>query len=193
VKARIRRRWKVIFPVLLAGILISSTRGEDAPPLWLSSASRANEILVFSEIHRSRDGRGYVMVSEARRVGSRTVVRAAAGDLLRADYDLIVPIRFGFHLGAHVFINQRGEPLLAVDTSVNPPALAVSRPYREDDRIYLGTTRNTRETISVEYYRDLADSLERVAPELAAIARRSLKLPPQSRLKDGFPLSAESR
>ena len=176
--------------ILLAAVTPTGA-GEESPPLWLSRATGAGEILIFAKIHRSGDGRGYVLVKEARRISVRSEVKAAAGELVRADYDMIVPLNFDFHLGAHVFINGRGEPLLAVDTTVTPPALAVSRPYREDDRIYLGTTRDTRETISMAYYRHLADSLERLIPEAAVIARRARGLPPRSRLRDAFAPTSE--
>ena len=167
-------------------------RAEDKPPpLWISCALYSKEVLIFPRVYNSKDGRSYVLIEEAERIRSEPVVRAAAVEIVRANYDVIVPMRFTFHLGAHVFINGAGEPLLAIDTTSTPPSLTISRPYLLENRIYLGRTARSPQTVSDAYYQRIADQLEVLQPDLAIIARRELKLVPGTPLRKGFELATD--
>ena len=170
---------------LLGGIRPVSAE-EKPPPLWISCALYSKEILIFPRIYNTKEGISYVLIAEAERIRSQPVVRAAAVEVVRANYDIIVPMRFTFHLGAHVFVNAAGEPLIAIDSSSTPPSLTVSRPYMVEDRIYLGRTPKSPQTISAAYFHRIADNLEILQPDLAIIARRELKLVPGTPLRKGF-------
>ena len=191
---KINLKRAILLPILFLTLIGSNGSvwaDEKPPPLWISCALYSKEILIFPRVYNTKEGMSYVLIEEAERINSQPVVRAAAVEIVRADYDAIVPMRFTFHLGAHVFVNAAGEPLLAVDTSSTPPSLTISRPYQLENRIYLGRTAQSPQTVSEAYYQRIADELEDLQPDLAIIARRELKLVPGTPLRKGFELETK--